>query len=92
MIYCWIMAEITRLNGGSDCMELDFVEREVTPEPLMKLGIRLHLIGLSLSNTIPERGSSVSVGHDRPSIIGYRRLAYSPMKAVVRITSRSTKQ
>jgi putative transposase len=48
------MAEITRLSGGSDCMELDFVEREATPEPLMKLGIGLHLEGLSLSNTISE--------------------------------------
>jgi putative transposase len=48
------MAEITRLSGGSDCIELAFVEREATPEPLMKLGIRLHLAGLSLSNTVSE--------------------------------------
>ncbi len=48
------MAEIARLGGCSDCMELDFVEREATPEPLMKLGIRLHLAGLSLSNTVSE--------------------------------------
>lgn len=48
------MAEIARLGGCSDCIELDFVEREATPEPLMKLGIRLHLAGLSLSNTISE--------------------------------------
>jgi putative transposase len=48
------MAEITRLSGGSDCIELGFVEREATPEPLMKLGIRLHLAGLSLSNTVSE--------------------------------------
>jgi len=46
------MLEITRLNGGSDRFELGFVEREATPEPAMKLGIRLHLAGLSLSNTI----------------------------------------
>jgi putative transposase len=49
------MAEITRLSGGNDCMELDVVEREATPEPLMKFGIRLHLAGLSLSNTVTER-------------------------------------
>jgi putative transposase len=48
------MAEITRLNGSSDGMELDFVEREATLEPLMTLGIRLHLAGLSLSNTVAE--------------------------------------
>jgi len=46
------MPKIARLNGGSDCFELDFLEREATPEPAMKLGIRLHLAGLSLSDTI----------------------------------------
>ena len=46
------MLEIARLNGGSDRFELGFVERESTSEPAMKLGIRLHLAGLSLSNTI----------------------------------------
>jgi len=46
------MAEITRLSGRSDWMELDFVKRERTPNELMRLGIRLHLAELSLSNTI----------------------------------------
>jgi len=46
------MAEIVRLIGSSDCFELDFLEREATPEPAMNLGIRLHLAGLSLLNTI----------------------------------------
>ncbi|WP_353633913.1 IS6 family transposase (plasmid) [Halobacterium sp. NMX12-1] len=46
------MLEIARLDGGSDCFELDFLEREATPEPAMKLGIRLHLAGLSLSDTV----------------------------------------
>jgi len=46
------MPEIARLNGGSDCFELDLVEREATPEPAMKLGVRLHLAGLSLSDTV----------------------------------------
>jgi len=48
------MAKITRLSGCSDWIELDFVERERTPTELMELGIRLHLAGLSLSNTINE--------------------------------------
>ena len=48
------MPEITRLSGSSDWIELDFVERERTPRRLMELGIRLHLAGLSLSNTISE--------------------------------------
>jgi len=46
------MAEIARLSGNSDWIDLDFVERERTPEPAMKLGIQMHLAGLSLSNTI----------------------------------------
>jgi len=48
------MAEIARLSGCSDWIDLDFVERERTPSELMELGIRLHLSGLSLSNTIQE--------------------------------------
>ena len=46
------MPEITRLSGSNDWIDLDFVERERTPEPAMKLGIQMHLAGLSLSNTI----------------------------------------
>jgi len=46
------MAEITRLSGNNDWIDLDFVERERTPESAMKLGIQLHLARLSLSNTI----------------------------------------
>jgi putative transposase len=33
-------------------LSLDFVERQRTPEWAMKLGIRLRLAGLSLSNTV----------------------------------------
>lgn len=36
------MPEIARLIGGTDCFELEFVERDATPEPTMKLGICLH--------------------------------------------------
>ena len=49
-----LMPEIARLSGCSDWIDLDFVERERTPSELMELGIRLHLSGLSLSNTIRE--------------------------------------
>ena len=45
------MPEIDRLTGISGSIELDFVEREATPEPAMKLGIQLHAAGLSLSDT-----------------------------------------
>ena len=46
------MPENTRLSGIIDQIELGFVEREATPRLLMKLGIQLHLAGLSLSNTV----------------------------------------
>src|SRR6056297_2826546 len=46
------MSENARLNGCSDEIELGFVEREATPKLLMKLGIQLHLAGISLSNTV----------------------------------------
>jgi len=46
------MPENDRLNGYLDEIELGFVEREATPKLLMKLGIQLHLTGLSLSNTV----------------------------------------
>ena len=46
------MPEIARLNGGSDCFELEFVERKAAPESAMKLGIHFYLAILSLSYTI----------------------------------------
>ena len=46
------MAEIARLNGHRDWIDLEFVERERTPEPAMALGIHAHVAGLSLSNTV----------------------------------------
>jgi transposase-like protein len=46
------MPEITRLSDGSDWIELDFVERQRTPEFAMRLDIQMHVAGLYLSNTI----------------------------------------
>ncbi|WP_276272932.1 IS6 family transposase [Haloarcula litorea] len=46
------MAEIARLSGSRGWIDLDFVERERTPEPAMALGIQSHVAGLSLSNTV----------------------------------------
>lgn len=48
------MPEIARLTNASGWLELDFVEREWTPWRLMKLSIRLHPAGLSLSNFVCE--------------------------------------
>jgi len=49
------MLSFDRLSDDSGCIELEFLEREETPEPAMKLGIRLHLAGLSLSVSVLER-------------------------------------
>ena len=46
------MPENDCLDGWLNEIELAFVEREATPKLLMKLGIQLHLTGLSLSNTV----------------------------------------
>jgi transposase-like protein len=58
-------AQKTVLDGCLDEIELGFVEREETLQPLMELSIQLHLAGLSLSNTVSilelfgaERGKS----------------------------------
>jgi len=40
-----------RLNMNSDWIDLDFMERERTPEQAVELGIQMHVAGLSLSNT-----------------------------------------
>ncbi|AGB40036.1 IS6 family transposase [Natronococcus occultus] len=61
------MAKIARLSGCSDCINLEFVERERTPCRPMKLGIRLHLAGLSLSDTV--RGlEEFGVGRSRKAV------------------------
>jgi transposase-like protein len=46
------MNEISRLSGGSDAIELEFVEREATPIELMELANHPHLGGLSLADTV----------------------------------------
>jgi putative transposase len=46
------MTKNARLNKDIDAIELGFVEREATPKFAMKLGIQMHLAGLSLSNTV----------------------------------------
>jgi len=46
------MLKFTRLTGCSDGIQLSFVERVCTPTDIMRLGIRLHLSGLSLAKTV----------------------------------------
>jgi len=45
------MSELDRLGGDSDWIDLEFVERERTPEQIVEVGIRLHPARRSLSNT-----------------------------------------
>ena len=45
------MTEFDRLSGGSKWIDLEFVEREQTPEQIIEDDIQLHLAGLSLSDT-----------------------------------------
>lgn len=46
------MPETDRLGVCSDWLELDFVQKEATPPPVMKLGIELYMDGLSRSDTV----------------------------------------
>jgi putative transposase len=50
------MAETSRLAQSSEWIDLSFVKCERTPTPIIEIGIRLHLAGLSLSNTVSEFG------------------------------------
>jgi putative transposase len=45
------MPEFDRLSRNTEWIDLEFVERERTPEFAIQVGIQLHLAGLSLSNT-----------------------------------------
>jgi putative transposase len=48
------MTQNDRLSRSNSWIDLEFVERERTPRPAIEVGIRLHLAGLSLSNTKRE--------------------------------------
>jgi hypothetical protein len=82
------MQEPDRLIGCSDFPELEFVEREATPEPAMKLGIQLYLRDYRCR--IPSLSSPtwVSIGVALLFTTGFRRLIYSQQGVTIRITSR----
>ncbi|MFA9518718.1 IS6 family transposase [Halopenitus sp. H-Gu1] len=46
------MSESNRLTESTEWIDLGFVERERTPREIIEKGIRYHLAGLSLSNTV----------------------------------------
>jgi hypothetical protein len=45
------MLETNRLSEPTEWIDLEFVERQRTPEFAIQVGIQLHPAGLSLSNT-----------------------------------------
>jgi len=45
------MPEIDRLNEPTGWIDLEFIERERTPEQIVEVGIQLYLAGFSLPNT-----------------------------------------
>jgi transposase-like protein len=45
------MTDLNRLNGSCDWIDLEFMERERTPEQVIEVGIQLYPAGPSLSNT-----------------------------------------
>ncbi|SEH64126.1 hypothetical protein SAMN05192561_11813 [Halopenitus malekzadehii] len=85
------MPKISRLSGCTHWIDLDFVERQRTPERAMKISIQLQVVGFSLSNTISTLESWVSSNLAKQSTIGYRRLIYTPQRAESRITLQLTK-
>ncbi len=46
------MAKTDRFDVSTGWIDLEFVERERTPREIIEKGIRHHLAGLSLSNTV----------------------------------------
>ncbi len=46
------MPELSRFNGSSSGIQLDFVEREATSRKLMRLRIQIDLSRLSLTDTV----------------------------------------
>jgi len=86
------MAEFDRLSGGIEWIDLDFVERERTPEQIIEVGIQLHLAGLSLSNT-KQYLERLGVGRSRTAIHNWVQKAdLQPSSTGIRIRSRLTRQ
>ena len=71
------MRKNARLNKDIDAIKLGFVEREATPKFAMKLGIQMHLAGLSLSNTVSVL-SSLGVERVRSTVHNWVSLESVP--------------
>ena len=67
------MSESNRLDGSTDWIDLEFVERERTPHEIIETGIQLHLAGLSLSNTKQYLERSGVKEVEQQFITGFKR-------------------
>ncbi len=79
------MAETNRLSDSTEWIDLGFVERERTLREIIETGIRHHLAGLSLSNTVILLEIWVSIGAERRFITGFKNPIYSQLAVKVRI-------
>jgi hypothetical protein len=86
------MAETARLSGHSEWIDLDFVERERTPEPAMALVFSRILRDPHCR--IPSSYSKLWVSNaaGKRSTSGYRKPIYSQNLADLRIKLRWMKQ
>jgi hypothetical protein len=75
--------EIARLTGVRGWIDLEFVERQRTPESAMAVGIQSHISGLSLSNSVALLEAWVSNAVKKHPTIGCRKEIYSPTRVRV---------
>ena len=68
------MPETNRLSEPTEWIDLEFVERQRTPEFAIQVGIQLHLAGLSLSNT-KQHLERLGVNRSRTAIHDWVRKA-----------------
>jgi len=68
------MPETNRLSGNTNWIDLEFAERERTPERIAEVGVQLHPAELSPLNT-KQHLEMMDV--ERPSTTGCRKPTYS---------------
>ena len=68
------MPETDRLSRNTEWIDVEFVERQRTPEVAIQVGIQFHLAGLSLSNT-KQHLETLGVERSRTAIYDWVRKA-----------------
>jgi hypothetical protein len=82
------MPEFDRFTESTEWIDLEFVERERTPRELIEKGIRYHLAGLSLLDTVTLFRIWAANEVVSPFTTGCRRLIYSQLTVKARIALR----